>query len=797
MIFKYVTLKHKILMMLVLEISALLLLFFVSQFFMQRNTTLLAHIETGFVPALEVGRDLEQMLTEIQRSMQDAVATTDQEALSSVDILHNEFLHLFEQGRTNPFFEAKKLDQLKADFQAYYALARKTSLQLIEGRSLDEELVGELGAMRERYNAIKTQLQSKTTQAKEEVSTSFSAALRNSQRSAIIMNLIILSFTLLFGGSSLLLSRSITEPLRNLVTATNRIAQGDLTQKIVIRTGAELAILGTAMERMRSELYQFYQKLEQLVAERTQALQESEARFRQVISSISDHIYTGELTEEGEWITRYHSPNVETLTGYPPEKFLEDSYLWPSLIYPNDKSGVDVQLAHFLKGQNSEVEYRLTRKDGEIIWVRDSGRVEIQAGQKNKIIYGVVSDISQRKQAEEERLRLETRLQQAQKLEAIGKLAGGAAHEFNNILAILLGTIELIMDDLPEDSPEKARLEQAYKIGERGQALVQQILIFSRSSHQALQPMRLVPILQNAIKMAHHLLPSSVKLQSRLEPDCPPVLTNPIHIEQIVINLCKNAVQAMAEQGGNVEITLEGIDSSAVPNYPELPKGRYARLTVRDDGSGMPPEVRHRIFDPFFTTREIGKGTGLGLSVVHGIVQQHGGGIRVASEPGKGTTFEILFPVVQEIPQLKSPLATSPEQDPKDHRQLGVREHILLVNANLQFFRLPLMALEKLGYRVTITRTSREALHQVQTDPQQFDLVIMDSMMPEISGLDLCRKLRQLRPDLPMIMFLEPEESVEFRPGDRIGSLKLLRKPVNIRQLTQTLREVLLESPHN
>ncbi len=401
MMVKHITLKHKILMMLVLEIIALLLLFFVSQFFMERNTTLLAYIENSFVPALELGRDLEQMLTEIQRNMQDAVTTADEEVFSVVDSLHNEFLHLFEQGRTNPFFEAKKLDQLKADFQAYYALARKTSLQLIEGRSLDEELVGELDAMRERYNAIKTQLQSKTTQAKEEVSTSFSAALRNSQRSAIIMNLIILSCTFLFGGLSLLLSRSITEPLRSLVKATNRIAQGDLTQKITIRSGAELAILGTAMERMRSELYQFYQRLEQLVAERTQALQESEARFRQVISSISDHIYMGEFTEHRQWIMQYISPNVERFTGYPHEQFVTDSHFWPSLIHPDDKSVVDGQLARFLNGQISEVEYRLIRKDGESIWVRDSGRVETQAGQKNKFVYGVVSDITQRKQAEE------------------------------------------------------------------------------------------------------------------------------------------------------------------------------------------------------------------------------------------------------------------------------------------------------------------------------------------------------------------------------------------------------------
>lgn len=288
--FTQVTLKHKILLTALLEIGALLLLFLVSQFFMKRNTALLAHIEGGFVPALEVGRDLEQKLTEIQRCMQDAVAAADEERLFNADTLYNEFLQLFTRGQQNPFFESKKLEQLNLEFQEYYVLARKTSRQLIEGRSLDEDFIGELETMRARYNSVKTQLQSKTTQAKKEVSASFSAALRNSERSAMIMNVIIIVCTLLFGGLSLYVSQSITGPLRDLVHATNRIAQGDLTQKIVIRSGDEVAALGNAMERMRVErklaeeaLKQAHEELELRVEERTLQLVETNKHMKQEI----------------------------------------------------------------------------------------------------------------------------------------------------------------------------------------------------------------------------------------------------------------------------------------------------------------------------------------------------------------------------------------------------------------------------------------------------------------------------------------------------------------------------------
>lgn len=285
-----ITLKHKILLMSLLGIGSLFLLLLVSQFFMKRNTDILIQVENTYVPTLKVVRDMENMLTEIQRCMQDAVAAADEEKISKADILYDEFLQLFESGAENRFFKTKKLDRLNLEFQGYYVLARRTSISLIKGKSLDEDFIKDLEAMRRRYNSIRRQLQSKTAKAKEEVSASFSTALKNSRQSAIIMNTMIVSITFVLGGLSLYVSRSITIPLSNLVRATERITKGDLTQRIKIRTGDEVAVLGNAMERMRvgrkrveEELKQAHEELERRVEERTAQLVEMNTYLKREI----------------------------------------------------------------------------------------------------------------------------------------------------------------------------------------------------------------------------------------------------------------------------------------------------------------------------------------------------------------------------------------------------------------------------------------------------------------------------------------------------------------------------------
>jgi signal transduction histidine kinase len=240
-------------------------------------------------------------------------------------------------------------------------------------------------------------------------------------------------------------------------------------------------------------------------------------------------------------------------------------------------------------------------------------------------------------------------LRQSQKLEALGKMAGGTAHEFNNILAIMLGAMELVIQKLPDGSKAKQQLEQAYTTGERGRELVKEILIFSRSSQTEVVPHKLDKILENAAKAIQPTLPHGMAIHTHIQPSTCYVSGKALQIEQIIINLCNNAAHAMIKEKGMFDIRLDEVDSSALGiRYSEFTASTYVRILISDNGSGIPPDIQNHIFDPFFTTKEVGKGTGLGLSVVHGIVLQYGGKISVKSELGKGTTFEIIFPAVRK-----------------------------------------------------------------------------------------------------------------------------------------------------
>lgn len=253
-----------------------------------------------------------------------------------------------------------------------------------------------------------------------------------------------------------------------------------------------------------------------------------------------------------------------------------------------------------------------------------------------------------------ERKRIEAELQKA--LGTINKLAGSMAHELNNILAIILGSLELVIDDLTDRPSIQARLEQIHNTTIRGCGLVKEILTYSRSAQYKLYPLKLDQIFQDIIRMIQPTLPPAVTIHYHFDLQGQAVLVSPLHIEQILINLCKNAADAIGDRKGSIEISLEEIEYAAPPpQLPDLSKGTYVRFTVQDDGEGIAPDHKENIFTPFFTTKEVGKGTGLGLSVVHGIVQQYGGEISVVSELGQGTTLEILLPVVQESSEPASP----------------------------------------------------------------------------------------------------------------------------------------------
>ncbi len=372
-----------------------------------------------------------------------------------------------------------------------------------------------------------------------------------------------------------------------------------------------------------------------------EALRASEERFRQVIASISDHIYVTEVTEERGYVNLYLSPHAEALTGYPVEKFMADWSLWSSLvIHPEDRATAAAQMAQLVLGQNSETEYRLIRADKQVIWVRDSARVASRS--VSKIIYGVVSDITERKQLEEQ-------LRQSQKMEAIGRLAGGVAHDFNNLLTVIVGYSELALSYLKSDDPLRKSLVEIKKAGDRAASLTSQLLAFGRK--QILQPkvLDLNKVVTDVERMLRPLIGEDIELITvfRAKPGLVKVDAN--QIEQVIINLAINARDAMLKGG---TLTLETanveLDEDYVHRHPDVPPGSYVMLMIRDTGVGMDAETKSRIFEPFFTTKEQGKGTGLGLATVYGIVAQSGGHIRVSSEPEQGTSFKIYLPRLEQ-----------------------------------------------------------------------------------------------------------------------------------------------------
>jgi PAS domain S-box-containing protein len=393
-------------------------------------------------------------------------------------------------------------------------------------------------------------------------------------------------------------------------------------------------------------------------------------------------------------------------------------------------------------------------------------------------------DISERKQAEEERRQLEAQLHQSQKLEALGALAGGIAHDFNNILGTMLGYTEALLKRYAEGCLEKSYLERVYRAGERAAELVRQILLFSRSQEHQLNPTHIAPILDETLNLLRATIPTTVDIRPHIQPNCRPILADATQIQQVIVNLCVNASHAMRETSGILEVVLEDVTyDTDQAHILDVNAGAYLKLIVRDTGCGMPLEVQEHIFEPFFTTKEPGKGAGLGLSVVHGIIKGHHGVITVESVPGQGTTFVIFFPVTDE-PVLQEAQTREPEIAKKG------KGHILIVDDEPDLTDLYDMVLTNLGYRVTICHTGDEALETFRADPDRFALVYTDQAMPGMTGVQLSQELSAIRSDLPIILATGYSDIISEIEAKRLGIRHFLMKPVKLSDLIYIIQEI-------
>jgi len=381
-------------------------------------------------------------------------------------------------------------------------------------------------------------------------------------------------------------------------------------------------------------------------------------------------------------------------------------------------------------------------------------------------------------------IRMEEKLRQAQKMESIGTLAGGIAHDFNNILFPLMGYAEMLKLDLPADSPLHGHIDEILHAALRSKDLVKQILAFSRKGDQDIKPIKLQPIVKEAIKLLRSSIPTTIDIQQDIDPDCGVVVADPTQIHQIVMNLATNAYHAMEKTGGKLTVNLKEVELAVEDlKDPDMIPGKHVCLTVADTGPGIEQRIIDRIFDPYFTTKEEGKGTGLGLAVVHGIVKSHGGQISVYSEPGKGTEFQICLPMMKKQKETVKVETDTPIQK-GDERILLVDDQEIIVQMEKQM-------LERLGYHVTTRTSSIDALEAFRMKPEKFDIIITDLTMPDMTGDKLAQELIKIRSDIPILLCTGFSERMSEEKAAAMGIKNFLMKPIVMKDLSKIVRNVL------
>ncbi len=462
------------------------------------------------------------------------------------------------------------------------------------------------------------------------------------------------------------------------------------------------------------------------------------------------------------------------LSGYSREEILGQTIsgmdLWAS---PDENEKFKDLLKE--KGEVQNFEFIFNRKSkGPGTGLMSAVRIEL-AGEP--CLIGILNDITTFKQ-------LESQLRQAHKMEAVGTLAGGIAHEFNNILGIIIGNMEQAMDDVPEWNSAYSNLKEIRTASLRARDVVKQILAFSRQTMHELKPVGLNPIVSESLKLLRSSIPSTIEIRKNIATDSDMILADHTQVNQILLNLCTNAAHTMRNKGGIMEVSVNNIslDEESAKFYQDLTPGKYVELTVRDTGTGIEKDTIDRIFDPYFTTKEVGEGSGMGLAVVHGIVKEHQGDITVSSELGKGTSFRVLIPNVEVV--------IKPETE-NNVPLLRGSERILFVDDEESLCLAAKRNLEDLGYRVKIERNPVRALNAFEDEPEAFDLIITDTTMPEMTGDKLAQEIMKIRPDMPVILCTGYSERISEEDAKKMGIGAFVLKPILKDEIATTIRMVL------
>ncbi|SPD76282.1 putative PAS/PAC sensor hybrid histidine kinase [uncultured Desulfobacterium sp.] len=577
------------------------------------------------------------------------------------------------------------------------------------------------------------------------------------------------------------LQRTVLGPISNLTRLALSIKEtGDLSERISLDRNDEIGTLAIEFNRM-------LEKLEDWAAELTKAnellrheieirgqtegaLRESEQRYRLFMQNFQGIAFQGPNPLAPAFI---HG-TIEKITGYTEAQMLSGEPGWDEIVHPDDVLYMKERVDHIMSVPNSftQGEYRIIQNGGSIRWIYEVLSSNCIDSTKPIIIQGVRYDITEKKE-------LERRLLQAQKMEAIGTLAGGVAHEFNNLLMTIVLSTEFALKKIQQDQPVCESLGMALEASYRARDLVEQILTFSSKESSELLPLTICPMVKEAIKIFRHSLPDSIEIESNIRAETAMAMTSPALINQILINLLSNASQAMGGNGGTLTVNLseEVFNPNETTNHTDVGPEPYIKLSVSDTGRGMAPEIVEKIFEPFYTTKGPGEGTGMGLAVVHGIVRTLGGLIKVMTEQGKGTTFDVFLPMIKEDGSPKASL-------PAFKKGYG---NIMVVDDDELLIDFIEKALEHYGYKVIGKTDSVEALKLFKHSENQIDLVITDLTMPQMTGMDLAKELLSIRPDIPIILCTGFFDHTIEEQSAAIGIKRVITKPLGVAGIVEAV----------
>jgi len=577
---------------------------------------------------------------------------------------------------------------------------------------------------------------------------------------------------------AIVLSNLLTVPIERLVEGTQEISKGNLGHKIKVMSRDEVGDLTASFNRMADNL-----RSEQIERRKVGLeLQESQERFLTVLDSIAAHVYVAELdTYKILFMNKYMQDTFGsdligktcweafTCNDAPCENCTNERLVGPH----GEPAGVVTW-----EGKNDITGRWYINYDRAIRWP-GGDLVRLQIG----------TDITPLKELEKERHAMELQLVQSQKMESLGTLAGGIAHDFNNILYPILGFSEMALDEVSKNSPARQCMREVLNSAERAKNLVEQILSFSRQYIEDFKPVALVPILNDALKLARATIPATIQIKTHYTVTRGTVSGTESQLHQIIMNLVTNAFHAMEDTGGILKIELDeaALTAADIPAGYNIDSGNFIVLKVQDSGHGMPAEVVKRIFEPYYTTRQKGKGTGLGLSITHGIIKSHGGFVTVDTAPESGTTFTVF------LPRIDTPVSVTAADTANDDIPRG-SENILLVDDEEQVVKLARKVLIKLGYNVHARTSSLEALALFRSKPESYDLVITDMTMPNMTGIELTQALMEIRPDIPIILCTGFSVMIDEAKAKSLGIRAFVMKPIMKRKMARIIRQVLDDS---